>query len=364
MTTSKFNSQIKTLRPDFQPDPAQKQAIEKLALIYDQLTSKSTNRFLKFFRKAQSVQGLYLWGKVGRGKTYLMDLFYEALPFKEKQREHFHEFMRNIHLELKNQQGHSDPLRKVASDLASKTRVICFDEFIVTDIANAMLLGRLFTALFDAGLTLIATSNTELDNLYEGGLQRERFLPAIALLKQHMEETSVDNNKDYRLQEKARLGSYFSPLNETANQTLQALFLELSNRTQHKPSSLEFSGRSFETIAHDDGVVWFTFNELCDKPRNAADYFEIIRQFHTVFISDIPDLSTQSDNTVLRFINLIDVFYDEQVKLIVSAEKNIDELYSAGESSKEFQRTASRLHEMQTDGYREKTLAKKYAVRL
>jgi cell division protein ZapE len=360
-----FQQKIKHLRPDFTPDPAQATGLSKLGHIYTELTRRSSPRFIKWFRKAKPTRGLYLYGQVGRGKTYLMDLFFEALPFKEKKREHFHEFMRDTHLKLKLLQGESDPLKKMAYDLAAETRVICFDEFIVTDIANAMLLGRLFAALFEAGLTLVATSNTELSHLYEGGLQRERFLPAIALLQQHLEECPIDNQIDYRLQEKAKLGSYFTPLNSSSAEGMQDTFLALSNRTKHQQVAvLQFAGRTFETLSHEDGLVWFEFDELCEKPRAASDYFEIITQFHTLFISHIPDLSTQNDKAVLRFITLIDILYDEQIKLIVSADKNIDALYLKGEFLKEFQRTQSRLHEMQTEGYLEKTLARKYAMRI
>jgi len=348
-------------RPDFRHDEAQANAIRHLQRVKDELTAryesakaaKGLGRLLQKPPK-QPVQGLYMWGGVGRGKTYLMDLFFESLPFKRKMRIHFHRFMQRVHKELNALRGTQDPLEIVADKLRSEAVVICFDEFFVTDITDAMLLGGLFEKLFARGVTLVATSNIVPDRLYENGLQRERFLPAIAMLKQHCDVLTVDSGVDYRLRvlEKAEL--YHCPLDASAETSLQKSFGELTAGLHVESHPIVINDRHINVIACTDDVLWVSFAEMCIAPRSASDCIELAREYHTVLLARVPVMTEKLDDAARRFINLVDEFYDRCVKLIISADAPIHELYQGKKLAFEFQRTQSRLLEMQSHEYLER----------
>ncbi|MDE0841168.1 MAG: cell division protein ZapE, partial [Porticoccaceae bacterium] len=307
-----------------------------------------------FFPASVSVeQGLYFWGGVGRGKTYLMDNFYDCLPFSDKMRVHFHRFMRRIHSELRQLKGQVNPLEKVADRLADETRIICFDEFFVSDITDAMILSLLLQALFERGVCLVATSNIRPDQLYYNGLQRKRFLPAIALLKQHCEVVNVDGGTDYRLRALERMELFYYPLGDLANAALDATFRRLVHLECEVKSAvaLKVEGRVIHTIKLAEDIVWFDFRAICEGPRSQNDYIEIAREFQAVLISAIPALGAHNEDAVRRFINLVDEFYDRNVKLVLSAAEPLDKLYKSGGLTFEFQRTESRLLEMQSHNY-------------
>lgn len=343
----------------FQSDSAQLAAVNELQRIYDDLviryqdtqTKKGLKRFKLAKKLQQPVNGLYLWGGVGRGKTYLMDLFFDALPFRRKMRMHFHRFMQRVHKELNEFRGEKNPLELVADRIHADAVVICFDEFFVTDITDAMLLKGLFEQLFQRGVTLVATSNIIPDRLYENGLQRERFLPAIALVKNYCQVLNVDSGIDYRLRVLTHVELYHHPLDAAAQQTLQQCFDELAHGTHIYHDSIIINARDVMVKARTEDVLWCTFNELCEKPRSASDYIEIAREYHTVLLSDVPLMGEKNDDSTRRFINLIDELYDRQVKLIITAQASIDNIYEGGRLNFEIKRTRSRLQEMQSQEY-------------
>jgi cell division protein ZapE len=349
-------------RPDFSFDPAQQQAVELLQDLHDRLLRGSGAepgwgaRLLALLR-APAVpvpeRGLYMWGGVGRGKTYLMDAFYDSLPFEQKMRAHFHRFMQRVHAELRVIEGQKNPLELVADKLAGEARVICFDEFFVSDITDAMILGGLFEQLFARGVTLVATSNIIPDRLYYNGLQRSRFLPAIALVNQHTQVVNIDGGVDYRLRTLEQAELYHSPLDDQADESLQRSFTRLNPDPEHvmtdEPVMIE--GRAIVARFVSDDVVWFDFRALCDGPRSQMDYIELAREFHAVLISDVPQMSAKMEDMARRFINLVDEFYDRNVKLVVSAECALYQLYAGGRLDFEFERTRSRLLEMQSHEY-------------
>lgn len=348
----------------FIADQAQKIIIERLQRLFDELVNPdnvvikpSTGFFSKFKKKpvtkAITPKGLYLWGGVGQGKTYLMDVFYSSLPFEQKQRTHFHRFMQNVHHQLAQLNNVTDPLLTVAEGIASRYRVICFDEFFVSDITDAMLLGRLFEALFNKGVCLIATSNIQPDGLYKGGLQRARFLPAIEALKKHCNVLKLDSGTDYRLRELEQAEIYHSPLDAKADELLIELFEHMTATDVAFESELEIEGRMVEIRRCAEGVVWFDYKSICDIPRGAADYIEISRLFHTVFVSDVAIMNDMTNDLANRFINLIDELYDHNVKLIISAEVAVENLYQGKKLAFQFERTVSRLLEMQSHHYLE-----------
>jgi len=349
------------LQEDFHEDPAQLLAVEKLDKLYHELLDvelRAAERgpLTLAWRRWRNihdapVRGLYLWGGVGRGKTYLVDNFYDCLPFQRKLRVHFHRFMQRVHAELTALDGQVDPLLIVADKLAAEARVLCFDEFFVSDITDAMILGSLMEALFERGVTLVATSNIVPDALYKDGLQRQRFLPAIALVKLHAEVVNVDAGIDYRLRTLEQAELYHYPLDEEADRSLQRSFNQLAPEPGHQWERLEINGRylSSRWVAND--VVWFEFEELCDGPRSQNDYIEIARIYHAVLLGNVPKMGAANDDQTRRFINLVDEFYDRNVKLILSAQVPILELYSGGRLEFEFQRTCSRLQEMQSHEY-------------
>jgi len=346
----------------FSADPAQEMAVRKLQDLYERLLrreelerekSRSLLGRLGIGRNAdqEPETGLYFWGGVGRGKTFLMDTFYEALPFEKKMRAHFHRFMRRVHSELKTLDGEKNPLQTVADRIASEARVICFDEFFVTDIGDAMILGTLMEHLFSRGVSLVATSNIVPDRLYENGLQRSRFLPAIAMLNQYTEVVNVDGGTDYRLRILENAELYHSPLDEGADVSLSKSFDSLAPEPGHADVDVEIEGRLIRARNVADDVVWFDFYALCDGPRSQNDYIELAREFHAVLISNVPCLSEGKDDMARRFINLVDEFYDRNVKLVLSAEVPLLELYQGTGLSFEFERTTSRLLEMQSHDY-------------
>jgi cell division protein ZapE len=337
-------------QPGFVKDPAQALAVQHLERVYAELLAQpSRSRWLRF-NKPQPVKGLYLWGGVGRGKTYLMDLFFESLPLTEKLRIHFHRFMQRIHEELRHCRGEKDPLKHVAQNLAKQTRILCFDEFAVNDIADAMLLGILLQNLFAEGVCLVATSNLAPDDLYQDGLQRELFLPAIAEIKAHAEILNVDAGVDYRWRHLTPTQRYYSPLvNE--REFMQTHFNALSHGVAADSSALSIEGRMIPAIAHSASVVWFEFSVICGDGRAVPDYIAIAKKYHSVLISNIPQLTNSMDEYARRFINLVDEFYDSRINLIVSATVPMQQLYKGERLQFEFQRTLSRLQEMQSDEY-------------
>lgn len=348
-------------RPDFHRDPAQEDAVRRLQALYDKLVAAENERtgaltrLRRRFRKGREepVKGLYFWGGVGRGKTYLMDTFYESLPFERKMRVHFHRFMQRVHNELKALKGEKNPLDIVSEKFAREARVICFDEFFVSDIGDAMILATLMDGLFSRGVTLVCTSNIVPDGLYKDGLQRQRFLPAIELVKKYTDVVNVDGGVDYRLRtlEQARL--YHYPLGDEAEKSLLQSFRNLAVEAGKHSRTMEINGRKIPARAHADDVVWFDFRDVCDGPRSQNDYIELARQFHAIIISNVPVLGGDKDDQARRFINMIDEFYDRNVKVIMSAAAPITELYQGGRLAFEFERTESRLLEMQSREYLE-----------
>ena len=296
------------------------------------------------------VAGLYLWGGVGRGKTWLMDMFFDSLPGKDKQRIHFHRFMARVHTALKSKKSTRNPLAEIAREWAAQYRVLCFDEFFVADIADAMLLGGLLQALFAEGVTLIATSNVAPDDLYANGLQRAKFLPAIESLKKHSLSIHVDGERDFRLRLLQRSEIFLQPLDDHAETGLSKAFADMSAGCS-LDARLEINGRILNARHRSDGIIWFSFSELCEQPTSTADYIEIARAFNTVFLSGVPLMDESNADATRRFINLIDEFYDRNVKMLISATNPIDGLYSGQRLAFEFQRTASRLTEMQSNDF-------------
>ena len=362
--TPKQRYQADLQREDFCHDATQEAAVELLQDLYQRLLedeegARQTGFGAKLLARFRSpaprppVRGLYFWGGVGRGKTYLMDAFYDSLPIERKMRSHFHRFMQRVHRELKKLAGEKNPLTLIADQLAAEARVICFDEFFVSDITDAMILGGLFEQLFGRGVTLVATSNIVPDELYKDGLQRSRFLPAIALIKQHTQVVNVDGGVDYRLRALEQAELYHFPLDEEADRSLESAFHSLNPDDEHicRDKVLEVEGRRIVARRVCDDVAWFDFSELCDGPRSQNDYIELAREFHAVLISGVPQLGAGRDDQARRFINLVDEFYDRHVKLVLAVEVPLEQLYSGGRLDFEFERTRSRLLEMQSHEY-------------
>ncbi|MFV0277124.1 MAG: cell division protein ZapE [Parahaliea sp.] len=345
-------------REGFSYDAAQEQAVLRLQDLYTRLQARRGGKagLGALWRRLKREQpepevGLYFWGGVGRGKTYLVDTFYDCLPFGDKLRVHFHRFMQRVHAELKSLEGEKNPLEKVADRLAAQASVICFDEFFVTDIADAMILGGLMQALFARGVTLVATSNIVPSRLYENGLQRQRFLPAIALLERYTEVVNVDSGVDYRLRTLRQAELYHCPLGEEADASLRQSFEHLALEPGQHWERIPINGRYITCRRLAGEVAWFDFAELCEGPRSQNDYIELASDFQAVLISGVKALGRENDDTARRFINLVDEFYDRNVKLVLAAERPLLELYSGGRLAFEFQRTVSRLQEMQSLEY-------------
>jgi cell division protein ZapE len=343
-------------RHGYTSDPAQERVVALLDDLRERLLApppaKALLKGLLTRSKARELQrGLYVWGGVGRGKTWLMDLFFHSLPVKDKQRSHFHRFMQSVHDELKKHKDRADPLELVAEKIAHKTRVLCFDELFVSDIADAMLLGNLFRGLFDRGVTLVATSNVPPDGLYKDGLQRARFLPAIKLLKEHLRVEHMDHGADYRLRLLERASTWLDAHASDTDHRMGELFEAMGGETKAKSATLTLNHRRMTARRQADGAIWFEFKELCDGPRGQADYIEIARCFHTVFLSHVPILGAEREDQARRFISLVDEFYDRSVKLIAAADAPIQTVYQGSRLTFEFERTRSRLIEMQSQEY-------------
>ncbi len=347
-------------------DPAQERVLERLQGLADGLGQAAPRGLLARLglgsrsRQADAPAGLYIWGPVGRGKSMLMDLFFDIAPVAKKRRVHFHAFMLEVHERLhrrrqalieKGAPPEADPIPPFARTLAAETRLLCFDEFQVTNIADAMILGRLFETLFDSGVTVVATSNRAPDDLYRNGLQRDRFLPFIAMLKRRLEVLVLAGDEDYRLARLRDISVYVSPLGRMADEKLADAFTRLTDGAAGAPRTLRTQGRDVVVPRWAEGVGWFSFAELCARPLGAADYIAIAEHCHTVIVSDIPKLSFERRNEAMRFVTLIDALYEHKVKLICSAAAMPGQLYTEGDGAFEFERTVSRLMEMQSRDY-------------
>ena len=337
----------------YESDPAQLRAVEALdrcAREWAEFKEQRSNAFKKLINRPEIPRGVYLYGGVGRGKSFVMDCFYSAVPLVRKTRLHFHEFMREVHRELADLQGTVNPLDKIGERIAKRHRLICFDEFHVSDITDAMILYRLLDALFDNGVGFVTTSNFKPDDLYPNGLHRDRMLPAIALLKEKLEIVAVDYGIDYRSRAMEQLKLYHTPLGPVADAQMSAAFTQLASCHDEDPV-LHIESREIRARRKADGIIWFDFKTLCGGPRSQNDYLEIATQFHTLLLSDVPHMPVRMASEARRFTWLVDVLYDRRVKLIMSAQVPPDALYTEGPLAHEFPRTVSRLHEMQSAGY-------------
>ncbi|MEO8444958.1 MAG: cell division protein ZapE [Gammaproteobacteria bacterium] len=340
-------------------DPAQARAMRVLARVGRELAARPAprrmprlfQRFLPGRPPVQPVRGAYLWGGVGRGKTLMMDLFFDWLPFEDKRRYHFHRIMSRVHGRLAGLRNTQDPIAVVATEVAREARVICFDEFFVSDIADAMLLGRFIESLLERNVTLVATSNSAPADLYRGGLQRQRFLPAIELISRHTEVVHVDGLMDYRLRVLEAAEIWHAPLDAGADTNLERYFSEIAPEHGTSNGRLDVLGRRIAVRRLAEGVAWFDFAALCDGPRSQEDYIQIARSFQTVIVSGVPQLDETRENAARRFIALVDEFYDRRVNLIVSAAEPISRIYTGQRLQREFERTRSRLLEMQSVEY-------------
>ena len=359
MTPSK-KYQTDLSRDDFVHDSAQARAVDHLQRLFDELLAQPPIApKLSWWQKLTGhasqpearIRGLYFWGGVGRGKTYLMDTFYRCLPFDNKLRIHFHRFMLRIHEELQSLKGQADPLKQVAERLARQTQIICFDEFFVSDITDAMILGTLFEYLFEHGVILVATSNIPPDELYRNGLQRARFLPAIALIKQHCEVVNVDSGVDHRLRTLTQAEIYHAPLDSQARLNLDNYFSRLSPGAKRWEQDIEINHRALTTLAAGDGVLYIDFQQLCCTARSQHDYIELAQRYHTVLLANVQPMGTDSDDAARRFIAMVDEFYERNVNLIISAAVPMEQLYAQGRLEFEFKRCLSRLTEMQSNEY-------------
>ncbi len=334
---------------DIEDDPAQRALLALLDNLAEALNKKTF--FSSFFIKRPRLRGLYLFGTVGVGKTFLLDLLYNAVTTPNKKRLHLHHFMQEIDAQLRQLQGQKNPLKRIAKELSRTTRLLCFDEFIVQDLANAMIMAELLPILLDSGVVLVATSNTLPDELYLQGPQRPRFLPAIAAIKSHCRVESLICKKDYRLGRTRHVHAYISPLGEKADAELLAEFEILALNSASEGNSLTIQNREISCNRYSDKVVWFDFKVICNIPRSQLDYLEIAKRFDTVIISDVPKLDEKDTIAAILLVHFIDVLYDEGTRLIISADVPIDELYVKGEVLDDFKRTKSRLAEMQSEDY-------------
>ena len=341
-------------KPGHVRDVAQDRIVTLLEELQRKLVAREQSRggLLGLFRRSRDpVPGLYIWGGVGRGKTFLMDLFFETLPVASKRRVHFHRIMQDVHSRLNALDDIEDPLDTIARDLAVSARVLCFDEFFVSDIGDAMILGRLLEGLFERGVTLVTTSNAHPDDLYKNGLQRQRFLPAIAALHANTQIIEMAGDTDYRLRLLQQAGTYLVPNDAAARDKLNAFFAESASTRVDEDHDIDVNGRPVHVLRCAKGIAWFDFADICEGARSQADYIEIARWYPTVIVSGVPELDTRSDDAARRFIALVDEFYDRRVKLIVAADRAPQELYVGQRLAFEFERTISRLIEMQSSDY-------------
>ena len=336
-------------RRGFVADPSQWRAVERLQRLYEEWSAykaRRNNALKRLIVKPPLPKGVYLWGAVGRGKSFLMDSFYLCVPLVRKRRVHFHHFMREIHREMNELKGTEDPIAEVAARTARRYRLVCFDEFHVSDIADAMILGRFLERVMDRGVVFCMTSNYHPDRLYPNGLQRERFLPAIELIKERLDVVEVDNGTDYRRLKMERLKVY----HVGSDAELPKIFDQLKD-VEEERQPLDVDGRAIPFRKRAGGLVWFDFQALCGGARSYADYVDLAQRFHTVMLSGVPRMSPRNADAARRFTWLVDVFYDDRVNLVISAEAEPEQLFTEGENSAEFQRTVSRLHEMQSVQY-------------
>ncbi len=331
-------------------DPAQERAVdalERCAAEWTVYKQRRSNSLKKLFVNPEIPRGVYMYGGVGRGKSFLMECFFHAVPLRRKTRLHFHEFMREVHRELRELQGTVNPLDELGARIARRYKLICFDEFHVADVTDAMILHRLLDALFKSGVGFVTTSNFHPDGLYPDGLHRDRILPAIALLKERLEVIDVDNGTDYRQRTLTHIQLYHCPLGPGADAAMEATFTQLAEAGDQDPV-MQIESRQIQAVRRAGGVIWFDFATLCGGPRSQNDYLEIATQFHTLLLSNVPQMSVRQASEARRFTWLVDVLYDRRVKLVMSAAVPPADLYVEGPMSHEFPRTVSRLTEMQS----------------
>lgn len=345
--------QAELAKRGYQADAAQLRGVEVLDTCAKEWAAYKQQRgglLGKLVKRPELPKGVYLYGGVGRGKSFLMDCFFQCVPIRRKVRLHFHEFMREVHRELASLQGTVNPLDELGKRMAKRYRLICFDEFHVADITDAMILHRMLVALFDNGVGFVTTSNFKPDHLYPGGMHRDRILPAIDLLNAKLKVVEVDNQVDYRQQTLAQLNFYHCPLSAGANSSMRDAFEKLAEHADENPV-LMVESREIKALRRAGGVIWFDFQALCGGPRSQNDYLEIASQFHTLLLSDVPEMPMSMSAQARRFTWLVDVLYDRRVKLIVSAAVKPERLYVEGPLAHEFFRTVSRLQEMQSQEY-------------
>jgi cell division protein ZapE len=345
--------QKQKLTSGFRADAAQEHAAARLQQLFDELIEFKFYRgrpFMKTFGRRSPPRGLYIHGSVGRGKSMLMDAFYSQLPYRRKRRVHFHAFMQTIHRELAGVKHQSDPLVLIAEKLARDVRVLCFDEFHVSDIGDAMILARLLETMFARGIVCVMTSNYRPDALYPNGLQRERFLPAIELIKNNLDVIELDGDADHRLRSLEQLDLYYSPLSPAADEAMLRAFAALASSAP-RSAAIEVNSRKIQSRSASSGIGWFEFAELCGTARSQSDYLDLAKRFHTIMLANVPRMSAEHASEARRFTWLIDVLYDQRVNLIMSADAPMEDLYRKGPNSQEFPRTVSRLKEMQSREY-------------
>jgi len=337
----------------YRSDPAQRAAVQRLQNLYSELIDfKAARRgtLRKIFARPRLPRSVYFWGGVGRGKSFLMDCFFDAVPYQRKRRVHFHAFMQEVHNDLRSLKDTSDPLQHVAERIARQTRLLCFDEFHVSDIADAMILGRLLEALFTRGVIFVMTSNYPPDGLYPNGLQRINFLPAIEMMKRRFDVVEVDHGTDYRLRTLEKIEIYLVPHDAQAERKMREDFRRLAGG-DGQPGSIDLFERAVPVVRRAPGVIWFDFATLCGGPRSQNDYLEIAREHHSLLLSAVPRMTAGSASEARRFTWLVDVLYDHRVKLVMSAEVPAHDLYNTGHNAQEFVRTVSRLIEMRSRDY-------------
>lgn len=337
----------------FLPDEAQAQAVQELDRIWQELIHryKASKKAFRRFRRQTAPRGVYMWGGVGRGKTWLMDQFFESIPFRRKLRMHFHHFMQHVHRELNKLSGQRNPLDLVADQIYKDAVVICFDEFFVSNVTDAMILSDLFQKLFQRGITLVATSNIAPDGLYKNGIHRDRFLPTIEMVKKNCVVLNVDAGIDYRLRVLKQAQLFKAPLSHEAQLWIAQRFTALTQTQIQSQEPIIINNRIVETVGHTDDVLWCEFSELCLKPRSPSDFIEIANIYNTVLVSNVPHLTDQISDATRRFVYMVDEFYDRGVKLLLTSQDTIIEIYQGEKLAFEIERTRSRLLEMQSDEY-------------
>lgn len=337
---------------EWQDDPAQHAALAELDRLWGEIVARPRVSIWQRLRgQADATHGIYLWGPVGRGKTFLCDLFHEALPGPAKRRVHFHRFMQDVHAALKSLEGRANPLDEVAARIAADTRVLVLDEFFVGDIGDAMILGNLLRALIARGVVLVTTSNTSPRNLYKDGLQRERFLPAIALIEQHCVIVELASPHDWRLRALKQAPVYYTPPGADAERAMRAIFNRVARGSARRDVDLVLNDRAIPVRLEADGAAWFDFGALCEGPRGVADYIELARAYHTILVSNVPQFTPLTEDAARRFVELIDEFYDRGINLVLSAAAPVIDLYDGDRLRAQFARTESRLIEMQSEDY-------------